>query len=120
MLGFYSFNGTRAESVILSDSLLAIPNYAFTNCPDLKDVTIPESVVLTQPYAFDRDKVTIRCEADSYAHLFAQENGIAYELISHILGDADRSGEVNILDTTCIQRWLAGFETPCEINTIIY
>lgn len=108
MIDSYAFNGTGAESVVLSDSLLAIPNYAFTNSPALTSVKIPESVVLIQPYAFDRENVTIRCYPDSYAQAYAEENGFSYELIdTYLLGDADGDDKVTILDVTTIQRLLA-------------
>lgn len=111
LLGSYSFNGTGAQSVILSESLLAIPNYAFTRCPNLEFVTIPESVVLIQPYAFDWENVTIRCFEDSYAHLFAVENNLSFELIRKVLlGDANNDGYINISDVTAIQRHLAELE----------
>lgn len=107
MLDSYAFNGTGAESVELSDSLLAIPNHAFTNCPALTVVTIPESVALIQPYAFDWENITIRCYLDSYAHFYAEENGISYQLVNaYLLGDADSDGKVTILDTTALQRRL--------------
>ena len=79
MLQSYAFNGTGAGSVVLSDSLLAIPDYAFTNCPNLRYVTIPESVVLIQPNAFDWENVTVRCYEDSFAHSYALENNISFE-----------------------------------------
>ena len=117
ILDSYAFNGTGATSVVLSDLLLAIPNYAFTNCSVLTSVTIPESVVLIQPYAFDWDNVIIRCIPDSYAHIFAEENGIAYEFIpSYLLGDSDMDGEVNIVDATYIQRWIAQLALPSNLD----
>ena len=120
----YAFNGTGAGSVVLSDSLLAIPDYAFTNCPNLRYVTIPdyaftncpnlryvtipESVVLIQPNAFDRENVTVRCYQDSFAHSYALENNISFELLKKIvLGDVNNDGAVNINDVTDIQRNLA-------------
>ena len=107
----YSFNGTGAESVVLSDSLFAIPDYAFTNCPNLKYATIPESVTLIQPNAFDFDNITIRCRYDSYAYHYAEENDIAYELIKNaLLGDANGDEIININDVTAIQLHLAEFE----------
>ena len=113
LLQSYAFNGTGAESVILSDSLLAIPDYAFTGCPDLKYLTIPESVILIQPHAFDFETVTIRCYYGSYAHSFAEENGVSYELMDpFMLGDADGDGYVNINDVTTLQRHLAELERP--------
>lgn len=107
----YAFNGTGAGSVVLSDSLLAIPDYAFTNCPNLRYVTIPESVVLIQPNAFDWENVTVRCYEDSFAHSYALENNISFELLKKIvLGDVNNDGAVNINDVTDIQRNLAELE----------
>jgi hypothetical protein len=119
MLGSYAFNGTGAASVVLSDTLLAIPNYAFTDCPQLKYVTIPESVALIQPYAFDWENITIRCYADSFAHAYALENNLSYELLEKVtLGDVDRDGNVNINDVTNIQRILAELEEPDALSLL--
>lgn len=107
-LGSYAFNGTGAESVVLSDTLFAIPDHAFTDCTDLKYVTIPESVTLIQPNAFDFEKITIGCSYDSYAYRFAKENGYSYELLDGVmLGDTNGDGFININDVTEIQRHLA-------------
>jgi hypothetical protein len=112
MLESYSFCGTGAKMITLSDSLLAIPNNAFTNCSALAYVKIPESVVLIQPNAFDWDKVTIHCYPDSYSHRFAQENNYSYEFLgSYLLGDSDGSGVLDISDVTLIQKVLAGIKT---------
>lgn len=111
MLQSYAFNGTGAESVVLSDSLLAIPDHAFTNCPNLKYVTIPQSVVFIQPNAFDFEDLTIRCFYDSYAYVFATEHGYSYELLDGVkLGDANGDSFVNINDVTRLQRYLAEAE----------
>lgn len=111
LLQSYSFNGTGAESVVLSDSLPAIPNYAFTNCPNLNYVIIPQSVVFIQPYAFDFENVTIGCYYDSYAYTFAKEHGYSYELLDGVmLGDVNNDNFVSIRDVTSIQRHLAQLE----------
>ena len=108
LLQSYAFNGTGAESVVLSDSLLAIPKYAFTNCPNLRYVTIPESVTLIQPKACDWENVTIRCYENSAAHSFAEENNLSYVLLRKVmLGNVNNDGEVNITDVTTIQQYLA-------------
>ena len=114
------FSGcTSLEELTLNDKiaefsygwLLAIPDYAFTNCPNLRYVTIPESVVLIQPNAFDRENVTVRCYQDSFAHSYALENNISFELLKKIvLGDVNNDGAVNINDVTDIQRNLAELE----------
>ena len=116
----YAFNGTGAESVILSDSLLAIPDYAFTNCPNLKYVTIPKSVVFIQPNAFDFEDVTVRCFYDSYAYHYVLEQELPYELCDGVkLGDANADGSVNINDVTAIQRHIAEMETLAGINLYV-
>ena len=108
LLQSYAFNGTGAESVVLSDSLLAIPKYAFTNCPNLRYVTIPESVTLIQPKACDWENVTICCYENSAAHSFAEENNLSYVLLRKVmLGNVNNDGEVNITDVTTIQQYLA-------------
>ena len=111
ILQSYAFNGTGAEWVVLSDSLFAIPDYAFTNCLNLKYVTIPESVVMIQPNAFDFKNITIRCYYDSYAYSFSKENSYSYELLDGVkLGDTNADGYVSIGDVTAIQRHLTEFE----------
>ena len=116
----YAFNGTGAESVILSDSLLAIPDYAFTNCPNLKYVTIPKSVAFIQPNAFDFEDVTVRCFYDSYAYHYVLEQELPYELCDGVkLGDANADGSVNINDVTAIQRHIAEMETLAGINLYV-
>ena len=108
LLNSYSFNGTGAESVTLSDSLLAIPNNAFTNCPNLTFASIPASVMLIQPYAFDWENLTIGCYYDSYAYNFAKENSYSYELLDGVkLGDTDADSYISISDVTAIQKHLA-------------
>ncbi len=109
----YAFNGTGADSVELSDSLFAIPNNAFTNCPDLKYVTIPRSVAFIQPYAFDFENITIRCYYDSYAYTYAKEKNIPYELIDNVLlGDVNGDDAISIGDATVVQRHIADLESP--------
>ncbi len=119
MLDSYSFNGGGAESVELSDSLTAIPNYAFTNSPNLKYVTIPESVMLIQPYAFDWENITVFCYFDSYAHAFAKEKNIPYVLInSFMLGDVNADSYISINDVTDIQRHIAELEELNELSLL--
>lgn len=117
LLQSYSFNGTGAESVVLSDSLIAIPDHAFTNCPNLKFAAIPESVLLIQPNSFDFENITIGCYYDSYAYAFAKENGYSYKLLNEIiLGDTSGDGIVNINDVTVIQQHLAEFDLLSELS----
>lgn len=115
----YAFSGTGAESVDLCDELVAIPNYAFTNCSNLHYVTIPKSVVLIQPRAFDFENVTIGCYYDSYAYSFAKENGYSYELLDEfMLGDTNGDDCISITDVTLIQCWLVDLKPIDELHLL--
>ncbi len=66
---------------------------------------------MIQPNAFDWENVTVRCYEDSFAHRYAVENNISFELLKKIvLGDVNNDGAVNINDVTDIQRNLAELE----------
>lgn len=119
MIDSYAFNGTGAASVTLSDSLIAIPDYAFTNCKNLKYVTVPESVIMIQPNAFDWHNVTIRCFENSAAHVFAVEHNLSYEIVNRVMiGDTLSDGCIDISDVTAIQRHLANLETFNELSLL--
>jgi hypothetical protein len=69
-------------------------------------------VIFIQPNAFDWQNITIRCYEGSYAHNFASEKNIPYELIEDVmLGDANGDNRVNINDVTAVQRYIAGLES---------
>jgi len=52
------------------------------DCTSLDSITIPESVIFIHDDAFvGCSKLTIRCYEGSYAHQFAETNGIPFELI---------------------------------------
>ena len=68
----------------------SIAKYAFIDYENLESVTIPDNVVAIESAAFAsckncfddfREKVTIRCNRDSYAHKYAVSSNIKFELI---------------------------------------
>lgn len=110
----YTFLNSGIEEVALPETCTKIGNYAFGQCHELTKITIPESVIEIHEDAFkDSENVVIYCYTDSYAHQYAEANGIDYVLIdapkevTFILGDTDGDGAVTILDATKIQRVLA-------------
>ena len=75
-------NCTSLETVVISDSVTDIGYKAFFGCEALKTVTIPRTVTAIAEYAFDIcPNLTVRCYENSYAHKYAIDNALKYELI---------------------------------------
>ena len=76
------YHCTSLSSVELPDYLQRIEKLAFADCPSLEKLIIPKTVSYIDPTAFDGcNDLTIYCYTDSYAHQFAEENGIDYVLL---------------------------------------
>lgn len=82
-IGIGAFYGcTKLSSVSIPDGAQTIGDEAFAQCTSLKTVTIPSSVTSISADAFDGcESLTVRCEEGSFAHSFALENGLDYNLI---------------------------------------
>ena len=100
------------QSFIVPDAITEIGDNAFRDCENLESVTIPATVTAIGSDAFaENANLTIYGYADSYAQLFAAKKGIKFVNIgAALLGDADSDGDVNIIDATVIQRFLAGIQ----------
>lgn len=104
-------NCTSLESVILTSYINQIEQYAFQNCTSLRSVTIPKSVTSINSTAFKGcDDFVINCYHNSYAEQFAKDNGIDYEVLDPLIGDANDDGVVDIRDVTAIQKHLVDAE----------
>ena len=79
----YNFSScANLKTVVISEGVTTIPAYTFASCKSLESVTIPESVTIIGNSAFTNcGDFTIKCYADSYAHQWAIDNNIDYELI---------------------------------------
>ncbi len=102
------------ESVTLPDTVENIGSFSFYDCPKLTKVVIPASVTSIKSNAFNgSSNVTIYCYENSYAHTYAVDKNIPFELIlepTYDLGDVDLSGVIDIKDSTSIQKHLAEIE----------
>ena len=110
----YAFADSGLIQVSLPETCVTIGDYAFVRCASLAKITIPDSVTEIEDTAFNEcDALVIYCKTDSYAHEYAEANGIEYVLIdapyevTFMLGDADGDGIITIMDATKIQRLLA-------------
>ena len=142
------YNCTSLSAVQLSDYVTRIDKYAFANTA-IKEITIPKSVTYIDKTAFDGcEGLVINCYTDSYAHQFAEENGIDYvlldapaptepptepetepatepvtepatELLGYILGDVDNNGAVESIDATWIQRYSVQMELPIPEENMV-
>lgn len=74
-----SFSHTFAREVILPDAVTAIGARAFGDCGLLKMILIPSSVTDIDPSALEgSEQAIVLCRENSAAHLFAEENGLAF------------------------------------------
>lgn len=79
--GAFRFCG-GLESVDIPKGVEKIEDYAFFGCSDLEKATIPRSVVSIGSLTFfGCPDLIIYCNPNSYAHRWAVENGIDFELI---------------------------------------
>ncbi|MFR2494864.1 MAG: leucine-rich repeat domain-containing protein [Christensenellales bacterium] len=78
-IGNYTFEkNVLIESVTLPSTLTEIGVGAFQECPALTSISIPSSVKKIGDGAFDRATITLEVEQNSYAALWASENGYKY------------------------------------------
>ena len=71
------------SSLTIPDQVTRIDEDSLGNCWSLRKITIPQSVVKIENDAFFNiaDEITMVCYADSYAHKWAQNNKVKFELI---------------------------------------
>lgn len=110
---FYSCE--NLEVIYLPETCTEICPFAFYQDHSLKRAYIPASVTTISDNSFnDCPNLVFYCYSNSYAHQYAQENGIDYILLDEIkyeLGDVDMDGEITISDVTLIQKNLADIES---------
>lgn len=106
----YAFsNCSSLKRIKIPDGVTKIGAYAFDNCTELTTVFIPDSVTEIDLNAFaNTSQVIIVSSTDSYANTYATENNISFlSKDLFCIGDVNRDGNINILDATQIQKYLA-------------
>ena len=77
-----AFQGSNITEVVIPSTVTAINSEAFNNCTSLSYVTVPANVTTIANNAFSNcPNLTIRCYKNSYAHQYAIDNKIKFELI---------------------------------------
>lgn len=99
-----AFKGcTGLEYALLSEGVSEVNDSAFSGCTALDGVSISSGVSYIAPSAFSGcDGLTVSCEAGSYAASALA----AYDTVTE-KGNVGGDGELNILDVTTIQRYIA-------------
>lgn len=143
-IGSFAFYGcSNLTSISIGKSVMKIDSNAFYSCEKLSSVTIPASVydihnnafgyydVVGGGYDIKIEGFTIYGYTDTAAERYADSNCFNFVSldgkpteaptqaptepeIMQIKGDIDGDGKVSIVDTTVIQRYLAGLETTVE------
>ncbi|MDY5949288.1 MAG: leucine-rich repeat protein, partial [Oscillospiraceae bacterium] len=106
-------NGT-VKTVELPNSVSSIFSGAFSNCSSLERIVVPHTVTTIAPDAFNGTNATIVCYANSYAHQYAVEKGMNFELISITLNQTKvilSVGEYSIITATPEQEYLDSVQT---------
>ena len=114
-IGANSFkdNGT-VKTVELPNSVSSIFSGAFSNCSSLERIVVPHTVTTIAPDAFNGTNATIVCYANSYAHQYAVEKGMNFQLISITLNQTKvilSVGEYSIITATPEQEYLDSVQT---------
>lgn len=79
-IGYWAFFGCEAlQSVTIPNGIETIGDFAFYECTSLKRLTIPNSVKKIGEWTFGHcPDLTIHCQKGSYAHKYAQRQGIQF------------------------------------------
>lgn len=131
IIGEKAFYGcTHLTNVSIPDSVKTIGRDAFLACPEIKSITLSSTVTDIYEHAlgyyfseFGMSKVkdfTIYGYTGSAAERYAVVNNFTFVALDEptepeakpIKGDIDGDGEITIVDTTYMQRYLAEIEIP--------
>lgn len=112
-------DNTTVKNIEIPYSVTAIFSGAFSNCTSLERVIIPHTVTTIASNAFDSSNATIVCFSNSYAHKYAVENKIDYELIAVELSETQVVlviGETSTIIATPAQTYVSDVDITWKIN----
>jgi hypothetical protein len=76
-IGDRAFEGSEIAAIVLPEGLVSVGWFAFYNCQDLINITLPDSVSTIGYAAFDGSPgVSVVCPSGSYAERYAQSYGL--------------------------------------------
>ena len=108
---------TNLTEVVISDTVERIEHNAFWDCYNMKKIVIPASVNYIE-YASIPSSATIYCVENSYAHIFAVNNGYDFEFIDAVAaGDANGDGAINASDLVELKKLISDGCTLTEYET---
>lgn len=84
-------NCTSLEKVFLHTQVEDIKDGAFSGCNSLKEIEIAADTKISGSAVFENTELTIICEKNSNAKVFAEQNGIALKLLPEELTQIDSS-----------------------------
>lgn len=119
------FSNSGISEIQLPESCSEIMHDAFAQCPDLVKLVIPRSVTVIGDDAFARsDNLVIYCYTDSAAHQYAVANNIPFVLLDavpegYLLGDTDNNDDVEVIDATWLQRYVALMDIGVIEDTVM-
>lgn len=84
-----AFSRIDAEHIIIPNTVVSLPSYVFEKCSHLKSITIPEQINKIERNLLRScpNDVIIKCNSNSYAKQWANENGYKCKNISSKLTD---------------------------------
>jgi hypothetical protein len=101
MFASTGLNPSALKELIIPSGVTEIRWDAFRNCANLEKIIIPRSVVSIDNTAFiGAGRAVIHCYRDSYAHQFAVQHGIHYQLIGADIPDIATSTDITGTVTT--------------------
>ncbi|MDR1678710.1 MAG: gliding motility-associated C-terminal domain-containing protein [Prevotellaceae bacterium] len=100
-----SFLSSNVTEVICPPTLKAIGE-TFHNCPQLTYITINKNTSLAPNAIYNSPNVIIRCFKNSYAHQYAIDNNVKFELLNECSSSGET--EVNIYDCDLTYQWSNG------------
>ncbi|MBE6687041.1 MAG: leucine-rich repeat domain-containing protein [Ruminococcaceae bacterium] len=113
---FYCCTGLK--NMEIPDGVTTIEYMAFIGCENLESIYIPSSVILIGQDAFKYcPKLTIKCYENSYAHQYAIENGIPYQLLNSTVTKKGMQFKIDNLESVKSIRYAYGdYDTEKDIK----
>lgn len=98
---------SNLELAFLSSDVVAVGNDVFANATKLKYVTAPSQILVISPDTFSNvSSLTVVCDDGSFAYSALS----ASFATSFNRGDVGLNGEIDIMDATIVQRYIASIQ----------